>query len=235
MRWDGSEIRYKSVAITIVEKETNTRYRVILKITPEDVRSPGGTIMCVQETLVCYLIPINRSLMLLDEMKKCFDIEHVGTHSIKLEGDGEIKRGTYTVYNWKGVIGRLTEHKGTITDIMRRDIQLIYSFREAFGIHSSYDRNIVVRRSRGVTRCVSAFDHIFTPCDDYTIVTSRMIERYFMCTTIDDVLGSLFGKSGSLEKLNRLRMDIEEVQRKMNHSDDLLSSNVLKRIRRRLA
>jgi hypothetical protein len=223
MLWDGSFLETHLIIFNIIAIVSHKRLLIAATIK--------------EEKFTAILIPIDLEFQVIDEFKRVFGLKSIGTHNISCNVP-TLGEGCYTLCHYSDYIYPLNVmHPGDMTELLRCDIRNIYVFREMCGVHSSYDRNVFIRKDETRLVAVSMSEKNTTPFDDYSIVTGVMLTKYFQKESLDEVLVRLIGitnVSQITEKIFNLEKKLVQTSNRMCVNKDQMIHDIIKRVRSRI-
>jgi len=226
-KWDGTNITGVISKSSIYSVQYNKKeYWIIRYVDP-------GTNQPYEET--CLVRPSKFTVpVLIDELKPIFGLQKLGTHwcvhrdktkiLIKIERtpEGHINEEL-----------KLNEIEKS-SNLLKLQVQEIFTFRELLGITCSYESSIIIRNNGYSPVSFYEPNMLMT---DKKVIPYKVLDKWFKDTSIDDVVKKLL-KIHSIDRigvvLHRLRVEFDSIVERTDKRNIGFKTFILNRITERL-
>lgn len=175
---------------------------------------------------------------LIDEIKEIFGLSKIGTHWCVIRNKTYIL--TKCLFSDNGCVKEdihLNELKEEdITDILKLQVQEIFTFRKLLGVTCTYDSSIIVRKGTCGYYPISFYEPNMKMENDKTI-PGTVLKKWFSDTTIDEVVKRIC-KIQKLDQITdvvfRIGYKLEEIIERVDRKSINHKNYILERITQRL-
>jgi hypothetical protein len=226
MKWDGSDITNQISNIDRFETYHGTDTYLSLKF-------PDKYVHCIIRSCISSVSNI------IDELKPSFGLQKIGTHQLMI---GSKRFILFRVYlDSEGNIITYNTLKTLIYDdddmLFRCQVQLIFAFRELFGIKKTYESSIRIRSGKLYSYPISFYEPNVTYDEIELIMSDKLLNKWFYDISLDECVKKLLNitKVDDIgDRLMKINDEMESVITRLDRTQIAYRNLVMARIGRRV-